>query len=364
MPLQSGKHYATRAHLTLPLYHKILMETEAARDRFEGLDDTASRKAMGAFRLFKLLPTKSGFTTSFIPISTMAVLHMLRSMGLEKLVGDGRSMDATVLWRKYFNLNAVETKTRRFGGSIVTDGTGVSVLMAKPAAAATCKCGEPCCAEMRTVLREREIARVVGVDPGFTDVVTVATADRTVSYSSRRYYEDAKIFMSNRRTDGWNEETEDTVESIPTVCTGDLGRLKMHVTAYLAKIQALLRHRFTKGYRNMRFLRSVFKRKAVGDICSLIAPAGKITLVGFGNWSGGKGSPISRRTCGPLQEIKFRLRQRPDVFLKELDEHRTSVTCNGCLQVLSNMRALSTVVDRFDHSKTVRRTRKYTIVQN
>ncbi|PNH01563.1 hypothetical protein TSOC_012543 [Tetrabaena socialis] len=364
MPLQSGKQYATRAHLTLPLYHKILLETEAARDRFEGFDDPASRKAMGAFRLFKLLPTKSGFTTSFIPISTMAMLHMLRSLGLEELIGDGRSMDATGLWRKYFNLNAVETRTRRFGGSIVTDGTGVSVLMAKPAAAATCKCDEPCCAEMRTVLREREIARVVGVDPGFTDVVTVATADgsKPVSYSSKRYYEDAKIFLSNRRTDSWNEGTEDMVDSIPTVCTGDLVRLKLHVTAYLAHLQALLRYRFTKGYRNMRFMRSVFKRKAVGDICSLIAPAGKITLVGFGNWSGGKGSPISRRTCGPLQEIKFRLRRRPDVFLKELDEYRTSVTCNGCLQVLSNMRAMSTVVDRYDQSKAVRRTRVHKVL--
>ncbi|PNH00057.1 hypothetical protein TSOC_014140 [Tetrabaena socialis] len=105
--------------------------------------------------------------------------------------------------------------------------------------------------------------------------------------------------------------------------------MRLHVTAYLANIRELLRHRFDKGYRNMRFLRSVFKRKAVEDICNLIAPAGKVTLVGFGNWSGGKGSPISRRTCGPLQDIKFCLRQRPDVFLKELDEHRTSVTCNG-----------------------------------
>ncbi|PNH07954.1 Phytoene dehydrogenase, chloroplastic/chromoplastic [Tetrabaena socialis] len=227
---------------------KILVETEAARDALEILgNDPADHKVR--LRLFKLLPTKNGFTTSFIPISSMAMLHMLKSMGLENLAGDGRSMDATLLWRKYFNLNLVETKKRRFGGSIVTDGTGVSVLMAKPAAAATCHCGEPLCAEMRTILRERAIARVVGVDPGFRDVVTVAAADGSepVSYSSRKYYEDAKIFLSQRRTDAWNQGTVELVDSIPTVCTSDLTRMRLHVTAYLANIRELLRHRFDKG---------------------------------------------------------------------------------------------------------------------
>jgi hypothetical protein len=31
-------------------------------------------------------------------------------------------------------------------------------------------------------------------------------------------------------------------------------------------------HRFNKGYRNMRFLRYVFKQKAVNEICNMIAP--------------------------------------------------------------------------------------------
>lgn len=362
MPLGNGKMFATQAHLTLPLYYKILRDTEVMRGGFN--DQIDGQKSRKAFRIFTLLPYKSGFTISHIPLSSMALMHMLRDLQMEKLVGDGRGMNARLFWDKYFNLKCVETdRERRFDASITTDGCGVSIIMSKRSALIM-HCQEPCCSEMRTILKEQNICRVVGVDPGFTDVVTVAVAgeNNTMSYSSSRYYEVSKVYLSKRRTNVWNDETAESVLDIPTRCTADVSNLNLFVTRYLAILEGLQLHRFNKGYRNMRFLRSVHKKKAICDICDFIAPADKVTLVGFGDWNGGQGSPISRRTCGPLQEIKFQLKRKNNVYMKEIDEHRTSQTCNGCFQQLHNMKALSTRVDRYDGTKTVGMTRVHKVL--
>lgn len=104
-PLKNGQKFATRAHLTLPLYHR---ETEALRECFVTIDDDTSRKASRSLRLFTLLPTKSGYMTSFVILSAMALMHMLRALGMEKLKADGRDMDKRAFWEKYFDLGCVK----------------------------------------------------------------------------------------------------------------------------------------------------------------------------------------------------------------------------------------------------------------
>jgi hypothetical protein len=104
----------------------------------------------------------------------------------------------------------------------------------------------------------------------------------------------------------------------------------------LACLPTLLKHRAEKGYRSMRFLRFVYKKKAINEICEIVAPKNKVTVVGFGDWSGGKGTPISRRCAGPLQEIKLELNKRNNVVMRSIHEMKTSITCNHCLQKLTN----------------------------
>ena len=65
-----------------------------------------------------------------------------------------------------------------------------------------------------------------------------------------------------------------------------------------------------------------------------------MTVVGFGDFSL-KGSPVRRKTCGPLQDLRRHLRERDNVFFMDVDEHRTSVTCHDCHCTLVNMQALS-----------------------
>ncbi len=167
---------------------------------------------------------------------------------------------------------------------------------------------------------------MVGVDPGFTSVVTARFASgENRAYSSARYYEDSGFNTSRRRTDAWNAQTEALIEAIPSPKVATLDGAKAHVAGLLENLGPLLEHRFAKGYRNMRFMRFVGKHKAVDAICDLLAPRGKRTVVGFGDWSAGSSSCISRKTCGPVQEVKRALGKniRVSYFLQNSNPNPT-----------------------------------------
>ena len=346
LQLPSAMQCSSRAHLTLPLYRALLIESE---------DAAAVAKSAGTVfkgRTFTLLPMKGGYTISHVPVSSMILIKLLQDTKLEKIQGDGRTEDFHALWGKYFNLKAIETRDRRFDCRIITDGYAVSVQMAKQSCT-RCAVGEGCCMDRSTcrlVLSEPENSRAVGVDPGFTDVVTVAEAGKQVkSFSSARYYEIAKFNRSARATGSWNAQTESLTHNMPRSDTGNIDKFRDFVKAYLAVLPKLLAHRARKGYRNMRFTRFINRTKAINTICDFVAPRdGKFTVVMFGDWNGGSGSPVSRRTCGPLQEIKFKLREAHHVDLRSVDEFKTSKTCHICNSVLVNSNASAT---RYNHKE-------------
>ena len=282
-------------------------------------------------RTFSILPLKGGYTLSNIPVSTMAFMQVLRDCCLVKYSGTNGAMklDHAMLWAKFFNLKKVETKTRRFAGVICTDGCAVSVLLTRTETDYV-GLGILSPSELRLVLSDPN-SLVVGVDPGITDVATFAASDGTFgSYSGRRYYEDAKFNLSARRINNWNKETYEVTRFIPTPKTSSFIKLQVHVKAYLASFQTLLQHRASTGYRNMRFMRYVFKKKTVTKICDMIAPRDKFVIVGFGDWRGPNGTPISRKCVGPLQDIRRELKSRNNVAMHEVNEAYSSQRCSSC----------------------------------
>ena len=343
LPLPSHHHYASRAHLTIPLYYEILKYTEEVVNVAR---DAPSNKRESRLRTFTMLPIKSKFTISHVPISNMMFMTMLKWTGLETFDGDGRYEDKYTMWSKYFNLNAVETRNRHFGFRINTDGCAVSVVMDKLSCIAGCKAHRSI-DNLMDKIRNHEIKasdlEVVGGDPGFTDIITKTTLNGEVgSFSSTEYYERALFNLSKRRTDSWNEETKELTDRLSTPKTAEVDTLKAYIGTFLSVHHELLEHRAKKGYRNMRFLRFCKRNELIEEICDFIAPEGKPTVVGFGNWKPGNKSPISRRTCGPLEDIKRALDKRAHVYLVLIDEFRTSIMCHRCHCRLSNMKAFTT----------------------
>jgi hypothetical protein len=106
----------------------------------------------------------------------------------------------------------------------------------------------------------------------------------------------------------------------------------------------------------MRFLRYVMKQKYVKSICDAIAPPGlDAVVVGFGDWSGGSQSCISRKHCGPLEDIKRELRSRKNVWFRMVDEHKTSQIDSETHEPLRNMKAWTTSLRRDANGKMTRR---------
>ena len=339
------KESTCSAHETLRVYYRILTETEAAKAAHE-----AGPASRGKFKgkTFTMLPTKAAYTTSFVPISSMFFKSLMKNAKLVRFAGDGREVNSRQVWAKFLNLNAFETRTRCFDDRIVTDGCAVGVQIAKLSCVVCCpehRCGCEGAGPPPTAMTLPPGCNVVGVDPGFTDVVAVAQqgSDKVRTYSSAKYYEKAKINLSRRRTSRWNAETKETVDALPPL-RSDKESMDVYVKAHLASVDGLLAHRMRRGYRNMRFLRYVHRQKAIDEICDLVAPKGSTTVVGFGNWNSG-GSPISRRCCGPVEAIKLELQKRKGVAaFVSVHEFRTSITCHRCQGRLTNMRGITTRV--------------------
>ena len=340
MPLPSAQQFNTRAHLAMRMFHTILGELAKAPEDLTGQSKRSRRYKP---RLFNLLPRKNGFTMAYLPVSSMTLVKLL-SMGdapIQKIAGDGRNEDMESLWRSYFNVNAVETRSSKFDNRITTDGKGVSIQM-KVAADVTCDAaGYPKDARSVdcSVVASGEHGLAVGVDPGMTDVATCAWSNGEVgSFSSGQFSDSAGYRTSGRRTDKWNKETSDLAASIPSSKVTTVTEMNAHVRGYLAVLKRLLEHRATRGYRSMRFFRYVGKQKTIEKVCDMIAPRDKYVVVGFGNWAN-NGCGISRRCSGPIREIRRRLASRPNVMFKNVDEFRSSCTCHKCFEKMVNMNA-------------------------
>jgi hypothetical protein len=79
---------------------------------------------------------------------------------------------------------------------------------------------------------------------------------------------------------------------------------------YLATVRQLHGHRASRATGTCA-LRYTFKKKAVKEICDMLALRTSSLLL-FGDWSGPNGTLIKRRYSGPLQEIKKELKRRTD----------------------------------------------------
>lgn len=362
----TDKMYASSAVATLPLMRFILRETEGY---------LANNQCRTAARRFTLLPQKHGCTVSNIPICSRMLLRLVKDLKdrngrplypMDFAISHVSKYDESVdkVWRHFFNVNAVETRTRRFDHKLVSDGCSASVLMTVHHAHV---CSSTSISDAWTFAAKDPRGhepQYVGVDPGVTDVVTVASymvgkgVPTVKSYSSSRYYQNAKIKTSNRRTDKWNGQTTDFAESLNVnVDRSSVAGVCAAIRAFLGAFRTLLQHRIHRGYRNMRFMRHVHKQRTVNDICNFIAPPDRFSVIGFGDWKGVGDTPIKRRFCGPLQDIKRELRRRSidtetskkSVALGEIWEYKTSVTEHTSWTPMTNMVADSTIRKRDGH---------------
>ncbi|CAL8461510.1 g1041 [Coccomyxa elongata] len=310
--------------LVMPLQHHFLRAFEAAQ---------ADQQAEKPPRLFSLVPTKQGFECSHIKICANGLYGLLRRSGIKDLPSSkGFPGKADAFWRRFFHISKFETTNRRFAGEILTDGKGVSIVLRKPKVEAAAK-GAP--------LDPDTFGEVWGLDPGRREMFVASNdAQRVQRVTTRQFYHDAKYRESNAKIRVWQDHDPDILEAIrnmPSKKHSHLEGLQAYVSYLLPMLDFLFRWHMCKAFRDLKFKRYVFAKKALSTICqNLTREAGQNTLVGFGDWSNQDSAGIIKKSpAGPVKRLENELRRHCRVV--SVDEHLTSKLHSCCHHRMKQM---------------------------
>lgn len=309
--------------LVMPLQHLFLRHFESSQDNSVSNGERCQKQ----HRLFSMLPTKQGFECSHLKMCTNGLYGLLKLSGVKDLPPAGKPFRevADAFWRRLFDIDKFETRNRKFGGEILSDGVSVSIVLRKP------KTGTN---DASTTVSLEDYDQVLGLDPGRTDLFsTCDVRGQHLHHSTKQYYEDAGYKKSNRKIQGWQQRDEfvrETYELMPRKKTGDSDVMKKYIEYVLPKMERLLRWSMKKPFRKLKLTRYIHARKALRKLCAkLTSEGGSRTLIGFGDWSNRDSAGIIKKSpAGPVKKLESELRKVCKVV--SVDEFRTSKVHNTC----------------------------------
>jgi hypothetical protein len=300
------------------IYYSILKE-------FEKYPDTKG------VRTFTLLPHKHGFTQSHITICNAGLENTLKYIANElKRVNNNVESGLDVkkfeenndeYWKELFNITKYETKNKKFGYAILTDGKSVVLQMRKPT--------QP--EKATTNYTEQQYDNFLGIDPGIRALITsYDTNDKVIQVSTREYRHKSKMIYACKKREGWYKKWEHYEEwkLIPTIKTSKSSVMKEYFKYVFPRLRTFTEFHMEKGFRNLNFTSYCRSKATLAKICERVSGGKNVkTLVGFGDYSQQHGLVKSHPTT-PILRLKRELRRYCKVV--DIDEYKTSKTCSSC----------------------------------
>jgi hypothetical protein len=304
------------------IYYSILKE-------FEKYPDTKG------IRTFTLLPHKHGFTQSHITICNAGLENTLKYIAneLKRANNDSNSgldvkkfeENSNEYWKELFNITKYETKNKKFGYTILTDGKSVVLQMRKPVKPEI----------ITTEYTEQHYDNFLGIDPGIRALITsYDTNNKVIQVSTREYRHKSKMIYACKKREKWYKKWEHYEEwkLIPTIKTSKTIVMKEYFKYVFPRMQTFTEFHMEKGFRNLNFTSYCRSKATLAKICERISGVSKSTknvktLVGFGDYSQQHGLVKSHPTT-PILRLKRELRRYCKVV--DIDEYKTSKTCSSC----------------------------------
>ena len=305
------------------IYYSILKE-------FEKYPDTKG------VRTFTLLPHKHGFTQSHITICNAGLENTLKYIANELKCANNNNIDSGLdvkkfaenssdYWKELFNITKYETKNKKFGYTILTDGKSVVLQMRKPV--------KP--EKTATQYTEQQYDNFLGIDPGVRCLITsYDTNDKVIQVSTREYRHKSKMIYACKKREGWYKKWEHYEEwkLIPTIKTSKTSIMREYFKYVFPRLRTFTEFHIEKGFRNLNFTSYCRSKATLAKICERISGVTKKTkhvktLVGFGDYSQQHGLVKSHPTT-PILRLKKELRRYCKVV--DIDEYKTSKTCSSC----------------------------------
>ncbi|RLN94995.1 hypothetical protein BBJ28_00019981, partial [Nothophytophthora sp. Chile5] len=233
---------------------------------------------------------------------------------------------------------------RDFECMLKTDGYAVSVILSKVKAVATGW-------DVPTLDVNLAGKRVVGVDPGRTDLANCAWMDEAgepvfSSYSNKEYQQKIVLKKAGAKRRLWMSRAnlQEAMTQLPSAKTPSTFAMMAHLEQLfliLNRVLALNGLRRVRGLtlnglqrvRGLRFSQPCLRQRVMYDICDRITSSGaaveddRPVVVAFG---AGMFSSCSRGHCpGPVKGVRRALRER-GVEMYDVNEDYTSQLCNCC----------------------------------
>ena len=307
------------------IYYSILKE-------FEKYPDTKG------VRTFTLLPHKHGFTQSHITICNAGLENTLKYIANELKCANNNNNNidngldvkkfeenSNEYWKELFNITKYETKNKKFGYTILTDGKSVVLQMRKPS--------QP--EKTSTLYTEQQYDNFLGIDPGIRALITsYDTNDKVIQVSTREYRHESKMIYACKKRENWYKKWEHYEEwkLIPTIKTSKTSVMREYFKYVFPRLRIFTEFHIEKGFRNLNFTSYCRSKATLAKICERISGVTKKTkhmktLVGFGDYSQQHGLVKSHPTT-PILRLKKELRRYCKVV--DIDEYKTSKTCSSC----------------------------------
>lgn len=297
------------------------------------------------------MPTRRSNLPCHCKIDTEAAAQIFLSYServRERKAVEDRKTYNDVVWSKVLHLDRVNRKLRnagfRFHHEISTDGVVVSLLYSREA----CRPAEegPPPKRLRTTGyddddgKDEEGGRKIGLDPGKRNIVTMVcernerlrytTAQRNFESSLLRY---RQSLLKEKRAQG--VEAVETKLSKLSHKTSDpvlyLDYLKTKADADVSTREFYLQ----KKWRGWKF-RIFCRRKSSEErmLNRVEKTFGRDCIIFYGNWSRRE----QLKGCDPSPVVGMKKLMSKRFRVVEVDEYKTSVTCNVCLERLSKYR--------------------------
>ena len=264
-------------------------------------------------KLFNVLPI-SRIKAHYITIDTFGMKGILKETGY--LGKKNNSLD-TDLWNSFLDTSQLQGSNNTFTGTIDTDGLIVNIHFKRP------KQQKEKDAEENVSLEGK---RVLGVDPGRTNIMTVVEIDDNGRYKSKtltrsRYYLDSGIIEARKKTIKWNKSVKNELTKLAGASPKSviLEKFKTFIATLEQVQKTLWDESFKIRWREQRFRLYGGKKRVIAKFLNTLN-LDEETVLAFGSAKfapGGKGE-VSVPTTRMFKECSYRVRTIP------ISEFRTS----------------------------------------
>lgn len=327
-------------------FYDIKSKTDYIKS-FEFLFKLQQYNDMNELKNFKLIP-QFKVKRHHIQIDTKSLYYILKKNKLINCPNEHIFRDHKDLrWRELFNINKVETKTRKFRYSIKTDGVSVSISIAKPQIIKTNP--EPKAKKSKinndSISSDAKLKEIrsnadkydkfIGLDPGLRLMVGGISKTREqletnkgelIKLKSTKFHHEAGF--PRRRHKLYKLTNEVQTKTYSTLSPMCASKMYLYVDHSIQHFKERFYCYTDRAVARLYFDKYISTKNAANKYAKEIIGDAKKPFIAIGSTQIEADSPIKKYVRTPHSKLLAALKRRADVL--EINEFMTTQACSNC----------------------------------